>query len=117
MAFTYLILNIVFLICIAVLFLAYIKKPTKAWWITLAILLALTAVFDSIIIWAEIVAYDPTKILGLYIGKAPVEDFFYAILAVMIVPILWARFKPTNKQGSTKHTQNVANSSHKGLKK
>ncbi len=70
----------------------YIKKPTKAWWLTLAILLVLTAVFDSLIIWAGIVGYDTQKILGLYVGKAPIEDFFYAVLAVVIVPALWNLF-------------------------
>ena len=117
MAFTYLILNIVFLICIAVLFLAYIKKPTKAWWITLAILLALTAVFDSIIIWAEIVAYDPTKILGIYVGKAPIEDFFYAVLAVMIVPILWSRFTTASDTPVADKKVTPEKSHQKGSKK
>ena len=76
----------------------HMKKPNKSWWITLAILLVLTAVFDSIIIWAGIVDYDIQKILGLYVGKAPVEDFFYAILAVLIVPTLWNLFDPKNRQ-------------------
>lgn len=105
MAFTYLILNTVFILCIAGLFWAHIKKPSKAWWVTLAILLALTAVFDSIIIWAGIVAYDPTKILGIYVGRAPVEDFFYAVLAVIVVPLLWHIFgkkKTTNAQHAAK---------------
>lgn len=97
MAFTYLLMNLVFLACIIVLFLSHIKKPTKAWWITLAVLLALTAVFDSIIVWADIVGYDSQKILGLYIGYAPVEDFFYAILAVVIVPALWNKFEPRKR--------------------
>ena len=98
MAFTYLILNIVFLVCIFVLFVQHMKKPNKSWWITLAVLLVLTAVFDSIIIWAGIVGYDTQKILGVYVGKAPVEDFFYAILAVLIVPTLWNLFDPKNRQ-------------------
>jgi len=66
--------------------------------IALAVLLVLTAVFDSIIIGAGIVAYDTEKILGLYVGLAPVEDFFYAILAILIVPTLWNLFEP--KKGS-----------------
>lgn len=89
MAFTYLIMNLFFLACIVVLFIQYLAKPTKSWWITLGAMLLLTAVFDSIIIWAGIVGYDPQKILGLYVGFAPIEDFFYAILAVIIVPALW----------------------------
>ncbi len=92
MAFTYLLMNVIFLVCIVVLFFNYIKKPTKQWLITLGILLLLTAVFDSIIIWAGIVGYDPHKILGLYVGLAPIEDFFYAILAAVIVPAFWNLF-------------------------
>jgi lycopene cyclase domain-containing protein len=98
MAFTYLVMNLIFLVCIAVLFLQYLEKPTKAWWITLGVLLILTAVFDSIIIWADIVAYDPSKILGLFVGFAPMEDFFYAILAIVIVPALWNLFDPKMKR-------------------
>lgn len=57
--------------------------------VTLAVLLALTAVFDNLIIMAGIVDYDPARILGVYIVQAPVEDFFYAVLAVVLVPALW----------------------------
>lgn len=97
MAFTYLILNLVFLTCVVVLFLQHIKKPTKAWWVTLAVLFVLTAVFDSLIVWANIVGYDPSKILGIYVGFAPIEDFFYALLAVIIIPALWNLFEPKEK--------------------
>lgn len=54
----------------------------------------LTAVFDSIIVWSQIVGYDPEKILGIYVGFAPIEDFFYALLAVIIVPALWKLYSP-----------------------
>lgn len=70
----------------------YLVKPDRAWWMTLGVLIILTAIFDSVIIWADIVDYDPTKILGLYAIQAPIEDFFYAILAVVIVPALWKLF-------------------------
>ena len=43
-----------------------------------------TAIFDNAIIAAGLVAYDKTKISGLYIGLAPVEDFAYAIAAVLL---------------------------------
>jgi lycopene cyclase domain-containing protein len=98
MAFTYLIMNIFFLVCIFVIFLQYFVKPTKSVWIALGILLVLTALFDSIIIGAGIVAYDTDKILGLYVGLAPVEDFFYAILAIAIVPALWNLFEPKKEK-------------------
>lgn len=104
MAYTYLILNIVFAACIIFMLATNLKakKPDSKWWITLAALLALTLVFDNVIIWAGIVEYDATKILGIHLGKAPIEDFFYAILAVIIVPLLWQRFAPTNKESNKK---------------
>lgn len=100
MAFTYLIINVIFLVCVAVLFMQHLVKTAKAWWATLLILLILTAVFDSIIVGVGIVGYDPQKILGVYLGFAPIEDFFYAVLAVLIVPALWNVFEP--KKGSLK---------------
>jgi lycopene cyclase domain-containing protein len=71
----------------------HLVKPSKAWWTTLIVLLILTAIFDSIIIAAGIVEYSPNKILGIYLGFAPIEDFFYAVLAVIIVPALWNVFE------------------------
>lgn len=56
----------------------------------LGVLVVCTAVFDSIIVASEIVAYDSEKILGWYIGAAPIEDFFYAVIAAFIIPALWA---------------------------
>lgn len=100
MAFTYLLINLIFLVCIAVLFMQHLVKTNKAWWTTLIVLLILTAIFDSIIIAAGIVGYNPQKILGAYLGFAPIEDFFYAALAVIVVPALWNIFDP--KKGTIK---------------
>jgi lycopene cyclase domain-containing protein len=77
----------------------YLAKPTKSWWITLLILLILTAVFDSILVGMSIVGYNSDRILGIYIGNAPIEDFFYAVMAVVIVPALWNLFD--TKKGKT----------------
>ena len=96
---TYLILNIAFLLTL-LLFLPVTRKPIpKAFWITLAAVAVLTAIFDPIIIALDIVDYDPSKILGLTIFGAPIEDFFYALYAVIIVPLIW------NKLGAT-HANN-----------
>lgn len=57
--------------------------------LTLVVLLITTAIFDSLIIASGIVAYDESKLLGLYIWQAPVEDFFYSLAAVIIVPSVW----------------------------
>ncbi|MFZ1250666.1 MAG: lycopene cyclase domain-containing protein [Candidatus Microsaccharimonas sp.] len=94
MAFTYLILNIVFIVCIVVVLGIVIKKPSKSWLITLGVLMVLTLVFDNVIVGTRIVGYDTSKLLGIYLGVAPVEDFFYALLAVIIVPFLWKKFSP-----------------------
>lgn len=57
--------------------------------ITLIALLILTAVFDNVIIGLGIVAYDPSRISGVYVGLAPLEDFAYSVAAVLILPTLW----------------------------
>lgn len=98
MAYTYIILNVLFIIGVLVIFHRYIRKPSTTWWIILAALLVLTAVFDNLIILAGIVGYDSTKLLGLYVGVAPIEDFFYAILAAILIPILWQIFDPKKQE-------------------
>ena len=90
---TYIVLNMVYLVGV----LAILKWRGLLVWnhsviVTLCILIACTAVFDSLIIAAGIVDYDTAKILGIYIGAAPIEDFMYALLAAVIVPALWKGF-------------------------
>jgi lycopene cyclase domain-containing protein len=84
----------------AVLAAWYMFRPVhlarKRLLLVLAAMLLLTVLFDNLIIAAGIVAYDIAKILGVYLAKAPVEDFFYAIVAAAMVPYLWTRF---GKQG------------------
>lgn len=86
---TYLVLNLVFLIIFGLPLLLVRIKFDKNWLVTLLILVVMTAVFDSLIVGLHIVAYDTSKISGIFIGKAPIEDFFYSILAALIVPGLW----------------------------
>lgn len=86
---TYIILNIVFIILVIVAFRIRSIPHRRAWMITFAALLLLTTIFDNLIIHFDIVAYDSAKILGIHIGGAPIEDFFYCILAVFLIPALW----------------------------
>jgi lycopene cyclase domain-containing protein len=58
-------------------------------------MLILTAVFDNLIILAGIVDYDTTKLMGIYVGVVPVEDFAYTVVAVLLVPAIW---KAVNKE-------------------
>lgn len=100
MAFTYLILNSLFLIGVVLLFRKQLSKPSKTWWLMLVALLILTAIFDNIMIGAGIFWYEPTKILGIYIGLAPIEDFMYAVLAAIVIPALWRYHQPKNEEVS-----------------
>jgi lycopene cyclase domain-containing protein len=86
---TYLILNCVFITIVVLLLRLKPRIPSKRWWITFSIVVAMTAIFDNVIITLGIVSYDQTKLLNVYIGKVPIEDFFYTLLACIIVPGLW----------------------------
>jgi lycopene cyclase domain-containing protein len=88
---TYITLN---LIVLALVFVALRPKTltSKSRLVTLGMVLLLTLVFDNIMIMADLFYYNETKLLGVYVGSAPLEDFFYALLAVMVVPTLWNRF-------------------------
>jgi len=57
-------------------------------------LLILTAVFDNVLVATGIVGYDPALISGAKIGVAPLEDFAYAIAAIILLPSLWSLLTP-----------------------
>ena len=54
---------------------------------------ALTAIFDNVIIGTGIVAYDDDLLLGSKILYAPIEDFAYTAVAVVLVPSLFNLFR------------------------
>jgi lycopene cyclase domain-containing protein len=88
--YTYLIVNLAFLaVVIGLLVLRRRFVFTRPMIYTLLVLLVFTAVFDSLIVMLGICAYDPALILGVRVGAAPIEDFFYALLAGLVVPIIW----------------------------
>lgn len=67
--------------------------------IGLVVMLILTAIFDNMIIGFGLVDYDAALISGIRIGVAPVEDFAYTVLAMIVVPVVWAwGAKLTKKQ-------------------
>lgn len=57
--------------------------------IAAAILLALTAVFDNLMIAAGLFTYPPEHLSGIRIGLAPIEDFSYPLCAAFLVPALF----------------------------
>ncbi len=53
------------------------------------VLVALTAVFDNLMIAAGLFTYPPEHLSGLRIGLAPLEDFSYAVCAAFLVPAVF----------------------------
>lgn len=75
---------------------AYKQRPKRHVGAVLTVMVALTAIFDPLIIAAGIVSYDERFIMGLTWLGAPLEDFSYAIAAALLMPFLWklAKGKP-----------------------
>ena len=66
------------------------RKPL----VSAAILMfVLTAIFDNVIIGTGIVAYDESLISGIKILYAPIEDFAYTVVALVLVPSLFNLFR------------------------
>lgn len=57
------------------------------------VMFALTAIFDNLIIGTGIVAYDEELLLGVKILYAPIEDFAYTAVALVLVPSLFNLFR------------------------
>ncbi|GAA2247140.1 hypothetical protein GCM10010401_21080 [Rarobacter faecitabidus] len=57
--------------------------------ITTVVLVALTAAFDNFMIAAELFHYAPESLLGISVGRAPIEDFSYPIAGALFLPALW----------------------------
>ena len=91
---TYWLINAAFLAVVAGLVIAAVALRRAPRWSAVglagAIILVMTAVFDNVMIAVGLVAYAPEHISGAFIGAAPIEDFAYAIAAVVGLPSLWA---------------------------
>ena len=82
---TYLLLNAYYLgILVIFYFVSGAWKNFTLHLHTFAAMLIGTAIFDNAIIGAGLVAYDESKILGIKIGLAPIEDFAYSIGVVLL---------------------------------
>lgn len=57
------------------------------------LMFTLTAIFDNVIIGTGIVAYDEEKLLGIKILYAPIEDFAYTAVALVLIPSLFNLFR------------------------
>lgn len=91
---TYLVLAVVFCAGGVLVSVAIARNSiTRATWRTLCTLIIATIAGDNLIIAGGIVEYDPSKILGVFIGVAPVEDFAYSVIASILIPAVWTALK------------------------
>ena len=65
-------------------------RRMRASLIAAIVLVALTAVFDNLMIAAGLFDYPSTHLSGLRIGRAPLEDFSYPLCAAFGVPAVFA---------------------------
>jgi len=90
---TYWALNAIFLAAVAAVALAAVLSRRSPRWrsivLVMLVMLAMTAVFDNLMIAVGLVGYDAAKISGVFVGVAPLEDFAYALAAVVLLPCLW----------------------------
>ncbi|MDN3494710.1 lycopene cyclase domain-containing protein [Planococcus sp. APC 4015] len=88
---TYALLVLPFAAITAVVTLATVRRPgfgrrMKMSAVTAGVLLLLTAIFDNVMIAAELFTYPEEHLSGVKIGLAPIEDFSYALCAAFLVP-------------------------------
>lgn len=94
----YLFLNLGFMLMAFVVLNVFVRKtPWRQVLWTLLAMLGLTLIFDNVIIALDIVAYDPAKVSGIYLGLAPIEDFAYTVVAVLAVATIWHKMTGTKK--------------------
>ena len=99
---TYWLLNAVFLGIVAAVAVATVLTRHVPHWRAVGLaaipLLVLTAVFDNVLVAVGIVGYHADRTSGVLVGVAPLEDFSYAIAAIVLLPCLWELLRP--RQGS-----------------
>jgi len=57
--------------------------------LTAIVLIALTAVFDTVMIATGLFGYADAHISGLRVGLAPVEDFAYPVAGLLLLTAVW----------------------------
>ncbi len=91
---TYLGLAGIFLaVALLVLLVAVLRhRPDRRWWtatvLTAVALLVLTAVFDNVMIAADLFRFEESRLSGVKIGLAPIEDFAWPLAAATGLPAL-----------------------------
>ncbi|WP_409484732.1 lycopene cyclase domain-containing protein [Arsenicicoccus dermatophilus] len=79
------------------------RAPALAPLVAAGGLLLLTVVFDNLMIAAGLFDYAPEHRTGLLLGRAPVEDLAYPLGVLVLLPVLWRRWRtspPTAEEDS-----------------
>lgn len=101
---TYWLLNLTFLAVVAIVAVAAVLVRRAPSWraigLAAILLLVLTAIFDNVLVGTGIVGYDEALISGAKIGVAPLEDFAYAIAALVLLPSLWSLLTRRSSSGA-----------------
>ena len=95
---TYWLLNATFLAIVAVIAIATVLRrrapgASGPHWRAIGLaaipLVLLTALFDNLLVGFGIVGYHQDRISGVLVGVAPIEDFSYAVAALVLLPCVW----------------------------
>lgn len=72
--------------------------------VTAGAMIALTIVFDNLMIGIDLFSYAEDRISGVMIGLMPIEDLAYTVVAVLLLPALWEllgrRRRPESEVGA-----------------
>ncbi len=103
---TYPVLVLPFLLATVVVVLLTVRRPhfgrrMAASAIAALVLCALTAVFDSLMIAADLFRYPDDLLSGLRIGLAPLEDFAYPLSAAFGIPAIFTLMTPREEAVSS----------------
>lgn len=96
---TYALIIVPFALVTLAVTLATIPRPDfprrmRASGVAAVVLVALTAVFDNLMIAADLFTYPDEHLSGLRIGLAPLEDFSYPVCAAFLVPAVFTLLGP-----------------------
>lgn len=74
------------------------RRGGSRWWtttaLTIAVLILLTIVFDSLMIYADLFRYDEAHLAGVFLLLAPIEDLAWPVVAGLLLPALWELLGP-----------------------
>ncbi|MCK8468257.1 lycopene cyclase domain-containing protein [Microbacterium sp. KSW4-16] len=72
--------------------------------LTVLVLFVLTAVFDTVMIASGLFHYAQGPLLGIHIGRAPVEDFAYPLAGALLLPAVWAELRARRRAREDRNT-------------